>query len=69
VNKILSSSKAFCWARPHWNTWAGFNTLKNGKLCSADLKINLFNDASLPTSRWALFLDFSGSIRSIASIL
>jgi hypothetical protein len=36
---------------------------------SADLDMNLFNDASLPASHWAPFFVFGGSIRRIASIL
>jgi hypothetical protein len=41
----------------------------NGKFLSADLEINLFNDASLPINLLSPFLDFGGSIRIIASIL
>jgi hypothetical protein len=40
-----------------------------GLTLSTDLEINLFNDANLPGNLWAPFLDFCGSIRSIASIL
>jgi hypothetical protein len=29
---------------------------KNGRFLSADLDMNLFNDASLPVSHWAPFL-------------
>jgi hypothetical protein len=31
--------------------------------------MNMFNDARLPDNLWAPFLDFGGSIRSMASIL
>jgi uncharacterized membrane protein YedE/YeeE len=48
---------------------ADFSTSKKGKFLSADLEINLFNDASLPVNLWAPFLYFGGSIQSIASIL
>jgi hypothetical protein len=48
---------------------ADFNTSKNGRFLSVDLEMNLFSDASLPTNLWAPFLDFSGSIQSIVSIL
>jgi hypothetical protein len=34
---------------------ADFNISKNGKFLSADLDINLFNDANLPANRWAPF--------------
>jgi hypothetical protein len=36
---------------------------------SADLDMNLFNEASLPANRWAPFFVLGGSIRRIASIL
>jgi hypothetical protein len=35
---------------------------KKGRFLSADLEINLFNDASLPANLSALFLEFGGSI-------
>jgi hypothetical protein len=44
-------------------------TSKNGKLHSVDLEMNLFKEANLPSNLSAPFLDFGGSIRSIASIL
>jgi hypothetical protein len=50
-------------------TSVDFNTSKNVKFLSADLEINLFNEANLPVSIWVPFLDFGGSIQSIASIL
>jgi hypothetical protein len=48
---------------------ADFSISKNGKFLSADLDMNLFNDASLPVSRWAPFFVLGGSIRRIALIL
>jgi hypothetical protein len=36
---------------------------------SADLDINLFNEANLPANRWPPFFVLDGSIRRIASIL
>jgi hypothetical protein len=33
------------------NTLADFNIPKNGRFLSADLDMNLFNDANLPASR------------------
>jgi hypothetical protein len=56
-------------AGPHLKTSVDFNISKNGKFLSVDLDINLFNDASLLTNRWAPFFVFGGSIRRIASIL
>jgi hypothetical protein len=46
-----------------------FHTSKKVKVRSASLEINLFRDSSLSTNRWAPFLDFGGSIGSIAYIL
>jgi hypothetical protein len=46
-----------------------FSISKNGRFLSADLDINLFNDANLPASRCAPFFVLGGSIRRIASIL
>jgi hypothetical protein len=48
---------------------ADFNILKNGGFLSADLDINLFNEASRPANRWAPFFVLGGSIRRMASIL
>jgi hypothetical protein len=48
---------------------ADFSISKNGRFLSADQDMNLFNDASLPASRWAPFFVFDGSNRRIASIL
>jgi hypothetical protein len=53
VNSIkycFSSLKTFYWAGPHWKTLAYFNISKKGRFLSADVEMNLFNDASLPAN-------------------
>jgi hypothetical protein len=69
IKYCFNSSKAFRWAGPHWKTSAHFSISKNGRFLSADLDMNMFNDASLPASRWAPFFVLGGSIQRIASIL
>jgi hypothetical protein len=69
IKYCFNSSKAFWCAEPHWKTSAYFSISKNGRFLSADLDMNLFNDASLSASRWTPFFVLGSSIRRIASIL
>jgi hypothetical protein len=50
IKYCFSSSKAFCWAGPHWKTSTDFNISKKGRFLFADLEMNLFSDANLPAS-------------------
>jgi hypothetical protein len=56
----LSDSKAAACSSPQAKSFAPHNVLRKGRLCSADLEMNLFRVANLPVSRWTSLADCEG---------
>jgi hypothetical protein len=54
---------------PRRSLFAQRNVLRNGRLRSADLEMNLFRAASLPVSRWMSLVDCGRAMSMIAWIL
>jgi hypothetical protein len=65
----LRDSKAAACSGPQMKSFAPHNILRNGRLCSVDLEINLFSAASLPVSRWMSLVDCGGAMSMIAWVL
>jgi hypothetical protein len=54
---FFRDSKAATCSGPQEKSLALRNVLRNGRLRSADLEINLFSAANLPVSRWMSLVD------------
>jgi hypothetical protein len=65
----LSLAKALLCSGPHSILPLPFNALKNGRLCSADLEMNLLRAATRPFNIWMTFFVFGCSIYLIPLIL
>jgi hypothetical protein len=59
-------SKAVVCSGPQVKSLAPRHVLRNGRLRSADLEINLFSAVSLPISRWMSLVDCDGAMSMIA---
>jgi hypothetical protein len=62
----LSDAKAAACSSPHANSFAPCSVLRNGRLRSADLEMNLFRAANLPVTRWTSLVDYGGVMLIIA---
>jgi hypothetical protein len=65
----LRDSKAAACSGPQTKSFVPHNVFRNGRLCSADLEMNLFSAASLPVSRWMSLMNCGGAMSMIAWIL
>jgi hypothetical protein len=59
-------SKAAACSRPQEKSLALRNVLRNGRLRSMDLEINMFSAASLHVNRWMSLVDYGGAMSMIA---
>src|SRR5579871_4194895 len=64
----LISSKAFCCASPHTNTFLSFNNGEKGKTLSDKLDINLLTKLILPSNDCSSVRLVGGTTLSIASM-
>jgi hypothetical protein len=62
----LSDAKAAVYSGPHAKSFVPRNVLRKGRLCSADLEMNLFRAANLPVRRWTSLVDCGGVMLMIA---
>ena len=62
----LRDSKAAACSGPQTKSFMPRNVLRNGRLRSTDLEINLFSAAYLPVSRWMSLVDCGGAMSMIA---
>jgi hypothetical protein len=65
----LRDSKAAACSGPQTKSFAPRNVLRNGRLRSVDLEMNLFRVASLPVSHWMSLVDCGGAMSMNAWIL
>jgi hypothetical protein len=65
----LSELKVAACSGPQTKSFVPRNVLRKGRLCSADLEMNLFRAVNLPMSRWMSLVDYGGAMSIIAWIL